>query len=89
MPDDPDPDLLRELRQRELDGERTLVEIGPFTALVLIAALQTAHDYPLFRRYGRELYWRVVAQLGPALGDDPVIRQVISEGEPPSWRTDY
>jgi hypothetical protein len=82
-------DPLREVRQRERDGERVLVEIGPFTALMLIAALQTAHSFPLFRRYGRELYWQVVAQLGPALPDDPAIRELIHQGEPPEWRTDY
>lgn len=87
MPAESDP--LAEIRQRERDGERVLVEIGPFTALMLIAALQTAHEFPLFRRYGRELYWQVVAQLTPALPDDPKIRELISQGEPPHWRTDY
>jgi len=39
-------DPLREIRQRERDGEKVTVEIGPFTALMLIAALQTAYHYP-------------------------------------------
>lgn len=82
-------DPLRDLRQRENDGERVLVEIGPFTALMLIAALQTAHSFPLFRSHGRELYWQVVAELTPALPDDPAIWELIHEGEPPEWRTDY
>lgn len=90
-PHTPDParDPVNALRKRDLDGERTLIEIGPFTALMLIAALQTAHRTPLFRKYGRGLYWRVVEQLLPAIGDDPEIRALISEGEPPEWRTDY
>ena len=87
MPRKHDP--FREVRQRERDGERVLVEIGPFTALMLIAALQTAHSVPLFRHRGRELYWQVVAQLSPALPDDPEIRELLRQGEPPEWRTDY
>ena len=51
----PGGDPLSELRRRERDGETVTVEIGPFTALMLIAALQTAYHYPLFRTYGREL----------------------------------
>lgn len=73
---------LRNLHELEQAGERTSIAIGPFSAIVVIGALQLATRHPSMSEDHRELIGQVVDQMRPLFAGT-IGEQIIDGGNDP------
>jgi hypothetical protein len=85
-PNQPDADLLQAMLADELVGERTTVDIGPFSAMLLVAAIQYTlrHDaLPGGRDVATAAFGSLLNQLDDLLSRYPGAMEMIRSQQPP------
>ena len=71
---------MTDLLRREKAGERATLEIGPYTAMLLIGCAYWAmRQDPWFARYGPAMFERVMDQLRLIFVDDPAGQELIEQ----------
>jgi hypothetical protein len=75
---------MQELLQREFHGERAKIEVGPYSALLLIAALQWTARQGQFTAHGPGMFDEVLKQLRAIFEDDPAGMALIQLYSPPA-----
>lgn len=84
---DPDAAVLQGMLGDELAGTRTTVEIGPFSAMLLVAAVQYTlrHDaLPGGRDVAAAAFGSLLDQLGGLLAQYPGALEIIRSQNPPA-----
>lgn len=74
---------MQELLQREFSGERAKIEVGPYTAMMLIAATQWVARQSQFTTHGPTMFDEVTKQLRMMFDDDPAGAALIEMYSPP------
>lgn len=74
---------MRELLQREMSGERDTIEVGPYTAMQLVAAIQWAIRRGHPGEQGPAQFEQVLDQLKRIFVEEPAAAALIQLYEPP------
>jgi hypothetical protein len=75
---------VQELLQREFHGERAKIDVGPYSAMLLIAALQWTARQGQLPAHGPGMFDEVLKQLQTMFGDDPAGMALIQLYSPPA-----
>jgi hypothetical protein len=79
----PDETYLRRLIRRERAGERATLEIGPYTAMMLVGVIQWSIRRPALATHGPDMFQAVLDQLKLIFIDDPEGQELIRQAELP------
>jgi hypothetical protein len=72
-------DYMHQLLRRENGGERATLEIGPYTAMLLLGAVHWALRHGQFAEHGPRMFERLTDQLQLMFIDDPTGQQIIRQ----------
>jgi hypothetical protein len=75
---------MQALLHREFTGERTKIEVGPYSAMLLVAALKWIARQGQFATHGPAMFDEVLKQLQTMFLDDPAGMALIQLYSPPS-----
>lgn len=72
------------MAQQESQGARTSIELGPYSALVIIGALQMCNRHPRVPREVKAIHNQLVAQFAQLFAGTPG-EEIIRRGGHPEW----
>lgn len=70
--------------EQEPDAQRAIIHLGPFTAFVLIDALQLAMRHPEFSESQAELFTQIIDQMKPLFAGT-LAEQILEIGDHPEF----
>jgi len=77
-------EYMRKLIEMEQEGERTTIQLGPYTAMTMIGALQLATRHPSMAGLPVKVLRDLVDQFKPFFEGTPG-EELIKRGEHPEW----
>jgi hypothetical protein len=75
---------MQELLHQEFHGERAKIEVGPYSAMLLVAALKWIERQGRFTTHGPAMFDEVLKQLQMLFADDPAGEALIQLYSPPA-----